>query len=310
MAIASILLAAGEGKRLRPLTDEVAKPAVPLLDVPLGSFGLAALTASAAPVLVNGSHKTRELETALRSVVPTGWDLFDEGADGYGTAGTVAALSDQIAPEVIVFNGDLLTDLDVGALLATHRAAGAGITLAVREMNSGADLKLSGAQIKGFVDRRRTPDEAGGQYLGVAVIAAEVATRIPRTRPLGLGESVFGPLAARGWLAAHFHEGYALDVGTIERYVQASSDALHGLAPSPPVPYPGRIIEVDGGRAYIGPGARAAEGSLGDGAVVLRGAVVAEGARVERAVVWRDEVVMPGNEVRNAVWIEDRAVTD
>ena len=308
MAIASILFAAGEGKRLRPLTDEVAKPAVPLLDVPLGSFGLATLTAAAPPVMVNGSHKTRELEAALRSVVPAGWDLFDEGPEGYGTAGTVAALAGQIGPEVIVFNGDLLTDLDVRALLATHRTAGAGITLAVREVTSGADVRLSGAEIEGFVDRRRDPDAAGAQYLGVAVMAAEVAKRIPTTRPLGLGESVFAPLAARGWLAAHVHDGYALDVGTIERYVQASSDALHGVAPAPPVPYPGRIIDVDGGRAYLGPGARAADGSLRDGAVVLGGAVVAEGARVERSVVWMNEVVMPGNEVTDAVWIDDRAI--
>ena len=309
MDIRSILFAAGEGKRLRPLTEEMAKPAVPLLDVPLGAYGLAALLRTAGPVVVNGSHRTAELEAALRGVCPDGWELYDEGAEGYGTGGTVAALADRSSGPLVVFNGDLLTDLDPAALLETHRAAGAGITLAVRTVETGADLKLSGSEVSGFVDRRRDSESAGAMYLGVAVIEPDVAKRIPKTRPLGLGESVFGPLAKRGWLAAHVHEGYALDVGTIGRYLQASNEVLNGVAPPAPVASPGEIVEVEGGRAYVGPDARVAVGSLGPDAIVLSGAEVMEGAYVERAVLWPGEVVTPGTEVRDAVWIDGRAIT-
>lgn len=307
--ISSILFAAGEGLRLRPLTDEAAKPALPLLDVPLGAWGLAALLRAAPPVVVNGSYRAGDLERALRRELPDGWELFDEGAEAYGTGGTVAALSDRVAGPLVVFNGDLLTDIDPGHVLDTHRSAGAGITLAVRMVETGADLRVSGTEVSGFFDRRRTSEEAGAQYLGVAVIEPDVAKRITKTVPLGLGESVFGPLAKRGWLAAHVHDGYALDVGTIDRYVQASIELLNGVAPPPPVPFPGRIVEVDGGRAYLGPHAEADAGSLGPGAVLLTGATVAEGAYVERAVVWNKEVVTPGHEVRDAVWIDDRVVT-
>lgn len=308
MAIGSILFAAGEGKRLRPLTAEVAKPAVPVLDLPLGAWGLSELLRAAPPVVVNASHQASGLEASLRGICPDGWELFYEGNEGFGTGGTVAALSERMEGPVVVYNGDLLTDLDVGALLATHEERGAGITLAVAPVSAGADVRLDGADITGFVDRRVTGAAAGAQYLGVAVIEPEVARRISKELPLGLGESVFQPLANRGWLAAFVHEGYALDVGTIERYLEASFDCLYERAPRAPRAWPGEVVEIDGGRGYIGPGAKAADGSLGPGAVLLEGSEVAQGAYVERAIVWRNEVVTPGHEVRDAVWIDDRQI--
>lgn len=306
--IGSILFAAGEGKRLRPLTEDTAKPGIPLLDVPLGAWGLSSLLTAAPPVVVNASHRAEELETVLRASFPAGWELFDEGAEGFGTGGTVAALADRLAGSIVVHNGDLLTDLDPAAILETHTSRGAGITLAVRVVERGADLELAGTEIKGFVDRRVAPDAGGAQYLGVAVIEPEVAARIPKTRPLGLGESVLAPLAQRGWLAAHVHEGYALDVGTIGRYLEASMDVLYGRAPAPPVPVPGRIVEVPSGLAYTGPQSQVVEGSLAAGAVVLGGATVEDGARVGSAVVWPGETVPSATVVRDAVWFGGRAI--
>ncbi|MBW3595034.1 MAG: NDP-sugar synthase [Actinobacteria bacterium] len=308
MAIGSILFAAGEGKRLRPLTEDTAKPALPILDVPLGAWGLAALLRAAGPVVVNASHQAGGLEATLRRAHPDGWELFDEGPEGFGTGGTVAALADRMSGPVVLYNGDLLSDLDPVALLATHRTRGAGITLAVRRVERGADMRLSGDEIAGFIDRRSTPDAPGAQYLGVAVIEAEVARRIPKTRPLGLGESVFGPLAGRGWLAAHVHDGYALDVGTVNRYLQANIDVLNDVAPPPPRRPPGHIKQMNGQRAYVGEGATAADASVGGGAVLLEGSTVADGARVQHAVVWRHEVVPEDVDVNDAVWIDGRSI--
>ena len=308
MTIGSILLAAGQGKRLRPLTNDIAKPAVPVLDVPLGAWGLAALVRAAPPVIVNGSHAAQSLETALRVVIADGWELFHEGPEGFGTAGTIAALSDRITSDVVVCNGDLVSDIDVNALLDEHRRSEADITLAVEVVDSAADVTVEDGWVREFIDRRRA-DEPGARYLGVAVLSANAAKSIPHTRPLGLGESVFAPLTAAGRLRALFHEGYALDVGTIDRYLQVSQECVSGAAPAPPIAFPGSIVEVDGGRAYIGPGARADDGTLGPGAVLLRESVVADGAWVERSVVYEKEVVTPGHEVRDAVWIDDRAIT-
>ncbi len=183
------------------------------------------------------------------------------------------------------------------------------MTIAARIVERSADLQISGDEVTGFVDRRRDRDAPGAQYLGVAVIEPHVARGIPHERPLGFGESVLGPWIRRGAVAVHVHDGYARDVGTIERYVQANIDCLTGVAPPPPLQPPGDVIDVDGGRAYLGPRAKAGPGTLGPGAVVLSGATVADGARVENAVVFEKEVVRPGSEVRDGVWIADRVVS-
>ena len=308
MGIGSILFAAGEGKRLRPLTNAVAKPAVPLLDVPMGAFGLASLVAAAAPVVVNASHQAESLETSLKRACPSGWRLFDEGPEGYGTAGTIAALADRLEGPLVVYNGDLLTDLDPARVLAAHESSGAGITIAVREVGRAADVILDGDSVTDFVDRRRDSTARGGQYIGVAVIDLSVARSIPTDRPLGLGESVFAPVARDGLMRVYRHDGYALDVGTIDRYLRATDDCLYGIAPAPPIPFPGRTIEVDDGKAYLGRGASVSKRSLGAGAVILEDAYVDPGAHILRSVVWPGELVPEGEQVRDAVWIGGRAV--
>jgi mannose-1-phosphate guanylyltransferase len=309
MGIGSILFAAGEGKRLRPLTNWTPKPAVPLLDVPLGVFGLSALLRAAPPAIVNASRHAAVLEASLSRSLPEGWELFDEGAEGFGTAGTIAALADRIDGPFMVHNGDLLTDLDLDAVLDAHLASGAGITLASRAVGRGADVLISGDLVTGFVDRRRDTSARGAQYLGVAVIEASVARTIPKHRPLGLGESVFAPLADQGLLRVHLHEGYAVDVGTIGRFLKASDDCLYGTAPPPPVDFPGRIVDVEAGKAYVGPGVVVARSSLGAGAIVLRDAFIDPGAHIQRSVVWPNEIVPEGELVRDAVWCGGRALS-
>ena len=308
MTIGSILLSAGQGKRLRPITNDKAKPALPVLDVPLGAWGLAALVNVAPPVVVNTSHGAQTLETALRAAIPEGWESFYEGDEGFGTAGTIAALSDRVSDDIVVYNGDMISDVDLEALRNEHQSSGADITLAVETVESKADLALGDGWVKAFIDRRRA-NEPGARYIGVAIITANAAKSIPRTQPLGFGESVLAPLATNGRLRAYFHRGYELDVGTVDRYLRANHACLDGKAPPPPIPFPGSIVEVDGGRAYVGPEARADEASLGPGAVILRGATVHSGARVENAVVYENEVVPAGTEIANGVWFEGAFVS-
>ena len=307
--MASILFAAGEGKRLRPLTNSLPKPAVPLLDVPVGLFGLAALLRTAAPVIVNASRNASTLEASLRRFLPDGWELFDEGDEGFGTAGTIAALAERIDEAIVVHNGDLLTDLDPAVVLGAHRSSGADITLAARAVGRKADVTISGDAVTGFIDRRRDSSARGAQYIGVAVIEPAVVRSIPTHRPLGLGESVFAPVADKGQIRVHLHDGYAEDVGTIGRFLKASDDCLNGSAPNPPFEFPGRVINVDSGKAYVGPGAIAVRSSLGAGAIVLRDSFVDPGAHIQRSVVWPRELVPEGELLRDAVWIGGRALS-
>lgn len=302
MAISSILLAAGRGERLRPLSDRVPKAALPVLDVPLGLWGLRALERVAPPVAVNASWLAPAVEAALGGA---GVEFLIEEPAPYGTAGTLKALESRLAKQVLVHNCDLVTDLDPADLLETHRDTGARATIAVRDVDYGADVIHDGSRATAFVDRR-VEQRPGAIYIGMAVFETELLARVDDTRPLGLGETLLKALAEEGELAVHRHAGYRSDVGTPASYLEASLDLVDGRAPAAPRDLPGDILEVVGGRAYLGPGATAAEGALGPGAVVLAGAHVAPGARVERAIAWTGVTVAGGREVRDAIALADR----
>ncbi|HEX2295904.1 MAG TPA: NDP-sugar synthase [Actinomycetota bacterium] len=307
MSLAAVLFAAGRGQRLRPLTDEVAKPALPLLDVPLAAFGLRRLFEAAPAVVVNVRHLPGSVTAAVAPYVPgeSRLDTLFEAPEAYGTAGTLVALRERLSSPFLTWNSDLLTDLSAGDLLAAHAASGAPATIAVAEVGSGADFVLSGERAGGFVDRRDRGDAAGGMFLGAGVFDRDVLWSLPETRPLGLGETLLASLAGSGELGVFRHAGYWRDVGTPRSYLDASLDLVAGRGPGPPAgTWPGEV--VDGG--YRGPGASRPAGSPEPGAILLAGSRVEAGARVSRAIVWPGETVPPGTVVEDAIWFGGRAI--
>lgn len=303
--IASVLLAAGRGERLRPLTDRVGKAALPLLDVPLGAFGLSSLASAVPPVVVNVHHLGAPVSEALRPYASGAMEGLVEEPEPYGTAGTLAALRGRVRERVVCWNADALVDLNPRELISAHASTGAEATIAIVPVQSGADVRVEGSRVVELWDGHGSAP--GGLYIGIAVFEQEALESIGETRPVGIFEALLRPLAERGKLAVVAHPGYALDVGTPSRFLQASLDVLEGGGPRPPGGrWPGEIVEVEGGRAYIGPGARVG-GVLEPGAVVLADAVVEPGARIHRAIVWPGERVGAGTEVANAIWpLEDR----
>lgn len=305
MSVAAVLFAAGRGHRLRPLTDEVAKPAVPLLDVPLAAFGLRRLYEAAPAVVLNVRHLPSSVTAAVAPYVPpeSRLDTLFEAPEAYGTAGTLVALRERFRDRVLTWNSDLLTDLSALDLLRAHEAGGASATIAVAEVGAGADFLVEGGRAVAFVDRRKSGDVAGAVFVGAAVFERHVLDRLPATRPLGLGETLLAWLADAGELAVHVHPGYWRDVGSVASYVAASLDLLAGRGPEPPGGrWPGDIVSG----AYAGPGT---SGEPGPGAVLLARSRVEPGATVERAVVWPGSVVPAGTVVKDGVWFGDRMLS-
>lgn len=303
MSIHSVVFGAGRGVRLRPLTDHVAKPALPLLDVPVAAWSLAALATAAPPVVVNASHLAPGLVAALEDLEFPGWNSFVEEPEGYGTAGTLRALRDRVGHRLLTWNGDVLSDLDPLDLLATHEGSGHPATVAVQMVGRSADLEVQNDRVTGFIDRRRQ-DSVGARFLGIAAFERAALDELPDVRPAGLGETLLRTLADHGELGVHVHPGYWIDVGTPAAYLQASLDALYERAPAPPVSFPGEVVAVPGGRAYVGPGTKADASALGPGAIVLAGATVDAGSSIQDAVVFSGATVPPGAVVTGSIWFD------
>ena len=272
----------------------IPKPGLPLLDVSLAAWGLADLDALAAPIIMNLSDGHEIVRATLGNMLE-GVEVFIETPEPIGSAGTVVALRDRLPGRLVTRNADLLSSLATVDVVASHDASGAPATIAIQPVSSGADIVTEDGTLR-LVDRR-VEDVSGARFLGVSVFEPAALARAESRGPRDLAGGLLAPLIARGEVATHIHPGYALDVGTPSRYLQASLDLLYGRAPSPPAPFPGDVVEVEGGRAYLGPGAIAAPDTLGPGAVVLRGARVEPGAHIRDAIVWIDEVVPQRTEV-------------
>ncbi len=330
----AMVLCAGLGTRLRPLTDLLPKPAAPLLGVPLAGWILALLRgAGIGRAVVNTHHLPAEMAAAARAAAAAlGLPLavsHEPEIAGTGGALRQARYLLQGADPLVLVNGDVLFDLDLAAALAAHRASGALATMVLLPMPAGARYAAVEVDPGGAVRRIAGafgpggPELAPWHFSGVHVISPELLDLLPAEPFLAdINRHAYPPLMAGGRIRGHVAGGYWNDLGTPARYLEATCDLLAGRVPlarfagaeplsaavevAPGVrAAPGATIAPGArlaGPAYLGPGARVEAGAeVGPEAVVGAGAVVPAGAIVRRAVLWDGTVLAPGERLEGVV---------
>ncbi|XYI03239.1 sugar phosphate nucleotidyltransferase [Sorangium sp. So ce1128] len=273
----AMILAAGLGTRLRPLTDELPKPLLWLGDRPLIAHIAEQLAAGGVRrAALNKSHLAERFSRDLIAVFPVPVEVLHE-PEPFGTAGGLANAAGALGDgDVVLWNGDILIDLDVAALCEAHRERGAAATLAVAPRPAGEGTVGVGA--RGEVVRLRGErfgeEAAGGDFVGVHVVGEALRRRLP-PRGCMVGD-VYLPWLREGRALATFAApGVWHDIGTLAAYLDASA----------------RWLAQRGLRSHVGPGASVAEG------VDVTGSVIGAGARVEGAGALRRCVVWPGARV-------------
>lgn len=272
---AAMVLAAGLGTRLRPLSDELPKPLSWLGDRPLIDAILASLAAAGfTRAVVNTHHLAAAYDAAWRERQPLAVALSHE-PEILGTGGGLARAASLLgAGEVLVWNADIWARLDVPALLAAHAASGGAATLVTGPRRAPREGTL-GLDAEGRVVRVRALDRgsevASADYAGIAVLREALRARLPASGCL-VGDALIPALAA-GEQVSSFALGRPFrDLGTPELYLEANLEWL----------------SERGLEAYVDPSAEVA------GGVTLRRSVVARSARVEGAGELSDVVVWPG----------------
>jgi mannose-1-phosphate guanylyltransferase len=314
MDLAALVLCAGLGTRLRPLTEVVPKPAVPVCGLPLVHWTLALLArAGVRRAVVNTHHLAdRMAEAAGDAARALGIELgvsLEPVIAGTGGALREARARLAGAEALFLVNGDVLFDVDLAAALAAHRASGARATMVLMRMPEGARYAAVEADGGGAVRRIAGRFGPGGEALapwhftGVHVLAPELVAGVPAAPfELDVNRHVYPPLMADGLVRGHVVEGYWNDLGTPERYLAANLDVLAGRVPLARFgldPLAG-VLRRDGGaalhpsalleagarveRSYVGAGARLGAGCAVRDALVWPGTELAPGERVERAI--------------------------
>ncbi|NGO79761.1 NDP-sugar synthase [Streptomyces sp. YC504] len=297
----AILLVGGKGTRLRPLTVNTPKPMVPAAGVPFLTHQLArARAAGVTHVVLATSYLAEVFEPHFGDGSALGLELeYVTEDEPLGTGGAIRNVAPRLrsAPDepVLIFNGDILTGLDIRALVSTHSATGADVSLHLTRV---ADPRAYGlvptddtGRVTAFLEKPQTPEEIVTDQInaGAYVFRRSLIDTIPAGRPVSVERETFPGLLAEGaHLQGMVDSTYWLDLGTPQAFVRGSADLVLGRAPSPAVP--GRC-----GDRLVLPTARVApDAKLTGGTVVGEGAVIGSGARVMGSTILSGAVVEPG----------------
>jgi NDP-sugar pyrophosphorylase family protein len=293
-----MIVAAGRGTRLRPLTDLRPKPALPVRGLPLVAYQLALLARhGVTEAVINLHHLPEQLMEAAQRWCPVGMQLrFSLEPELLDTGGAIRAVAEFLreSDPCLLIGGDMLLDYDLGALIAHHRASRAAVTLLLRDDPRAASFGSIGIDAQGCVRRIGSRFDLGGTtraglYTWVNVVSANALAGLPEREVFGHLDHWIAPRLAAGARdvraelaspAACFWE----PVGTPSEYLAANLRPL-------------RLSYLDAEAVARGAGTRF-EPEL----VIGAGATLGAGASLRRAVVWDSENVPPGLRASDGVF--------
>lgn len=317
----AIIMAGGEGSRLRPLTCDCPKPMMRLMDKPVMQYALELLR----------DHGIVEIAATLGYQPDAIADAFGDGADlgvslkyfvektPLGTAGGVRQAMDFLDETFIVLSGDGITDLDVSAAVAFHRSKNAQATLVLRREKDPTEYGVvstdADGRIDGFYEKPGRCDVLSDTInTGIYILEPEVLSRIPAGVPYDFGHDLFPLMVKEGaQIYGYVMDGYWCDIGDVRAYLSAHRAAMDGeICLSSLSPRPGGIAVMPGAivdptailepPCLIAPGAQILSGArIGAYTVVGENCVVGKGASLKRAILWPGAQVADRAQARGCV---------
>ena len=330
-----MLLCAGFGTRLRPLTDTFPKPLMPLCGVPLLRYNFALLkNAGVREIVINTHHLGQAMERgalAIARELDLGLHVSREQKQILGTGGGVRRAQTMLGQGTFfLLNGDMIFDVDLSAALAAHRSAGAEATMVLAPLPRGAtyapvevDADMNVRRIAGR-GAAADPSLAKMHFTGVHVLESEVLSRLPAEGESDINRTAYVRLIHEGgkvlgWL----QNGYWGDLGAPRSLLRANLDVLGGKVPLQrfrPLadPFAGArevaagvhadpTAAIDPTAVLTGPALVHAGAAIGPRARIGPDAVIGTGVRVDtggsvvRAVCWAGTHVAAGEQVEDAI---------
>jgi len=304
----AILLAGGKGTRLRPLTIHTPKPVVPIFDRAFLHYQIDLLkqVPEIDEVILSLNYQPRRIEEVFGDGTGTGVRLrYVVEPSPLGTGGAVRYAAQGIDDTLVVFNGDVMTSVDVKAVVALHRDRQAKATIVLTPVDNPTAYGLVETESDGRVRRfleKPNPDEITCDTINAGIYVLEPSTfdRIPKDVSYSIERAYFPSLIERQEMfVAYVDRGYWIDIGTPDKYIQVHRDMLDGKFSgglfatadrSQPIISPEARIE-DGvsitAPCFIDAGVHVKSGArIGPYTVLGRGAMIEESADLQDTIVW------------------------
>lgn len=323
----AVIMAGGEGKRLRPITCTMPKPMVPLLNKPVIDYCIELLKCHGVEDIVATLHY-------LPNVITT--HCGDGGRYGVklsysvekkplGTAGSVRKAMGEMPESVIVISGDAITDLDITAALNAHREKNAPVTIVLKQVEVpteyGVALTDREGRIYRFIEKPMISEVFSDlANTGIYIIEPEIIKQIPTGRVFDFSKNLFPQLLKDGIpIYGYITDKYWCDIGDIAQYRAAQRDMLMGRCEFDTVAErhgdawvePGALISEEAtltGCCYVGSGAEIGNAIISDGTVIGSGARVGDYSSAKRTVIMQNVRVRENAELRGTILCEGAEV--
>ena len=303
----ALVLAGGEGTRLRPLTLTTPKPVMPLAGRPFLAFMLDWVHRHGVDEVILSCGFMSEAVKRVLGDIYDGMRLrYVIEREPLGTAGPVRLAHDEglLEERLLVLNGDVLSDMDLGAELAEHERSGARVTLALYPVDDTSSYGLvptaADGRVEAFLEKAEGEVPTNRINAGAYVLEREVVEEIPAGRAVSFEREIFPELVGSG-LYGWAGEGYWIDIGTPERYLEATWDLLAGRVDSqlPPRDETGSLIYE---------GCLVAGAHVGPQSVLGRHCSVGSDSRIDRSVLHDRVLVGADAQVEESVLAEGARV--
>jgi len=346
--VQAVILAGGQGTRLHPLTYTRPKPIVPLLNRPFLQYQLALLRGHGiTDIILSCSYRVDDIRAALGTGDAAGVSLrYVVEQEPLGTAGGIRNAAELAHGRLVVLNGDILTDADLGAIMRFHEERQARVTIGLVPVEDPTQYGLvetdAGGAVRRFVEKPRRDEVTTNRVnAGIYVLEADLLGRIPTTRPMSIEREFFPSLLASRVpvFGCAIGNHYWRDIGSPAAYREAQLDLLRGrvattvsppgtlrdgcwvgadarLAPDATLTAPAVIgADVDAGAgarlgpfAVIGDGARIAAGACIEGTILWEGVAVGKDAVLRDCIVGANAVIGALVDAAPGVVVEANAV--
>jgi mannose-1-phosphate guanylyltransferase len=318
----AVVLVGGRGTRLRPLTYTRPKQMLPVVNRPMVEHVVGHLAAHGVDdVVLSLGYRPDAFVEAYPDGRCQGVSLhYAVEPEALDTAGAIrfAALDAGIDERFLVLNGDVLTDLDIGRLVAFHEERGAEATITLHRVDDPSRYGVVPTDAEGrvlaFIEK--PPADSAPTNLinaGTYVLERSVVDHIPGGRRVSVERETFPALCEAGSLYAMDGCTYWIDTGTPQEYVRAQLDLLDGArGPALDGVHPEAKVddEAVAARTAVGAGAVVEAGAQVTCSVLLPGARVGAGALIERSILGEGAEVAPGARVTDYSVIGDSAVVE
>lgn len=307
----ALFLAGGMGTRLKPLTDDIPKPMVPIMNKPLLERSMANLRRYGInEIVISTCYKSKYIEDYFGDGSGFGLKIEYVSEDvPLGTGGAIKKAGRLFRNTFLVFNADILCNMDFAELIKFHKSKSAAVTIAVKGVDNPSAYGVVEYDKNGYAvsfTEKPAADQIKSHDInaGVYVIEPEALNAIPDDRPVSVERDTFPALLRSGSkIAVYKGCSYWMDIGTPEKYLQTHVDIMSGDCQISGVHFIGRSVfkgedamidptAVITGPVYIGAHVTiGANARIGPNVVLGDDVCIHPGCRVAGSILWNDVVI-------------------